>query len=163
METPEVNSLIPPDLIYFSGDWPKYEEELYRVFLDTLIKNTVLFQGLPVRLIRHPEYKNKHFAFWHLTSEGEKEGERTPDLRRCERLPWVSWVILNCDKTKEISYRENRRKSQRHIVIWYETYSYAVVLAKRKNYFLLKTAYLATSHRAKIFRSEKSKFMKRKV
>lgn len=163
METSEIDPINPPDLFIFSGEWDLYQESLYEIFLDTICKANLTFQGLPIRIKKHPEYKEKHFTFWHLTSEGEKEEERTPDLRRCERLSWVSWIIINCDKNNDISYWENKRGSQKHIVIWHEKGSYAVILAKRNGYFLLKTAYHVKENRAKDFIKDRSKSLNKKV
>jgi len=151
----------PPDIIPFSGDWDEYQEKLYKIFQDTICNSNLTFQGVRVGIKRHPEYKEKHFTFWHLTSEGEKEEERTPDLRRCERLPWVRWIIDNCDELPNIVYWENRRGSQRHVVIWCEEHNYAVILAKRNKYYLLKTAYCVSKRRASRFKKELSDFKKK--
>ena len=162
MEPKEINNQTPPELVIFSGEWEPHQEALFQIFKKAFLDNTVQFQGLPVRIKKHPAYKEKHFAFWHLISEGEKEEERTPDMRRCERLPWVSWVIENCEKCSDISCWENKRGSQKHAVIWYEKENYVVILAKRKGYFLLKTAYLAESYRTKGFIREREEFKKKK-
>ena len=159
MASQEINNL-PPELFQFSGDWEAYGEALYEIFQNTLLNKILLFQGLRVGIRRLPEYKDKHFAFWHLISEGEKEEERTPDFRRCERLAWVSWVIQNCDNCAEISWWENTRNSEKNIVIWYEKENYAVILARRKDYFLLKTAYCLTPHRTIKFALERDGFRK---
>ena len=94
---PEGNSLIPPDLVVYSGDWDPYQEEIYRLYCETLRDGGLTFRGVRVMLQRRPEYKGKPSSFWHLISEGEKEEERTPDLRRCERITWIAWVIRMSD------------------------------------------------------------------
>src|ERR1035437_1477446 len=104
MEAEEVNNSQPPEIIGFSGQWDPYEEILFGIFKADFLDKTVRFQGLPVRIKKHPTSKEKPFAFWHLISEGEKEEERIPDFRRCERLPWVSWIIENCGKNEDISW-----------------------------------------------------------
>ena len=93
MDTKEGSEIAPPAINPFSGEWGPYEEELYRVYESTVIKGGLSFLGLPVRSQRRPDYKEKHYTFWHLTSEGKVEDKRTPDLRRCERLHWIEWVI----------------------------------------------------------------------
>ena len=161
MEAEERIDGTPPDIIPFSGDWDTYQENLYQVFQDTICNADLKFQGIRIGIKKHPEYKEKHFTFWHLTSEGEKEEERTPDLRRCERVAWVKWMIENCDSHDGISYWENKRGSQKHLVVWCEEYEYAVILAKRKGYFLLKTAYCVSTRRADKFRKEREEFNKK--
>lgn len=75
-----------PDLLEFSGDWSLYIEEVYNEFQHSFLSSGIRFRGLPVQPRFTPEYDGKEFGFWHLTSEGEKEEERTPDLSRCARI-----------------------------------------------------------------------------
>jgi len=79
-----------------------------------------------------------------MIQEGKVEEDRTPDLRRCERIRWVSWVIENYSKVPEISCWKEKRNNQNEIVIWIEEEQYVVVLSERRDYWLLKTSYLAT-------------------
>jgi hypothetical protein len=79
-----------PDLFLFTGDWQCYEDKLYQIYLDEIVNAGLSFNGLPIRCQYRPESKNKHFGFWHLISEGEIETDRTPDLRRCERIHWIA-------------------------------------------------------------------------
>lgn len=44
---------------------------------------------------------------------------------------------------------ENKRKQNTHIVIWFRRENYVVILAKRKDYVLLRTAYIVEPHRAR--------------
>jgi hypothetical protein len=160
---PEELDFTPPSIVVFAGDWEAYEEALFNIFTETLLNKTLTFQGLPVSLKKMPTYKDKHFVFWHLISEGELEEERTPDLRRCERLGWVGWVIENCEACPDISYWENSRGAQKHIVIWYEKENFVVILAKRNGYYLLKSAYLANAKRVKNFSKERDEFRKKRT
>lgn len=156
MEAPQsIGENNPPDLFTFTGDWETYEESLYKIFQDTICDAGLTFHGQRIGIRRVPEHKDKYFVFWHLTSEGELEEERTPDLRRCERLSWVNWIIVNCGRHSGISFWENKRGSETHVVIWCEQREYAVVLAKRNGYYLLKTAYCVNEKRANSFRKER--------
>jgi len=147
-----------PPLENFSGDWENYEDELYQIFLDTVVNGRLTFQGLPVKSQYRPETNGKGFSFWHLISEGENEDDRTPDLRRCERIRWLSWLISHVDSVDEISWWENRRGTNTHVVLWLEVESFAVVLAKRNRYYLIKTAYMVKSRRERTFRKERDRF-----
>ena len=164
METSGVNddNFILPELCEYTGDWESYQEILFGIFSQTLLSSDLFFQGLPVRIKRHPVYKEKHFAFWHLISEGEKEEERTPDFKRCKRISWVRFVIENSENHSGIFWWQNKRGSKTHVVIWFEQENYAVILEKRKDYFLLKTAYLLETRRAVKFAEERDQFCKRK-
>lgn len=162
METPQpIDPPVPPELEEFEGEWDAYQERIYEIFQTTICDAGLTFQGLRVGIKRHPEYKEKHFSFWHITSEGEREEERTPDLRRCERIRWVNWLITNCDSHPGISFWENKRGSQKHVVIWSEEHKYAVILAKRNGYYLLKTAYVVSERREERFRKEREEFIKK--
>lgn len=155
MEAKKLNVKLPPNINSFSGDWEDYLDNIHLVFLKTLFENKLLVLfNLPVRLKKNPEYKEKSFTFWHLISQGEKEEERIPDIRRCERLGWIHWVIENVLKNPDIVCWENKRGTKKHLVLWYDKESYAVILERRRDYFLLKTAYKATPNRARTFRKE---------
>ena len=147
-----------PPLMPFAGDWDRYEEKLYRAYLETVVDADLKFQGLPVRSQFRPETKGKGFSFWHIISEGPSEEERTPDLKRCERIKWIGWMIEHATSHLDLSWWENRRGRNTHVVIWHEKESFAVVLAKRNRYYLLKTAYWVKSRRADDFRRERANF-----
>lgn len=147
-----------PELFLFHGEWSRYEEELHAIYLETIIHSGLTYCGLPVKTKYAPPTKNKGYGFWHLISEGESEEERIPDFRRCERIRWVAWLIRNAKTEKDLSWWENKRGSNTHIVIWHEKESFAVVLAQRTGYFLLKTAYLVKQQRRRDFERERGEF-----
>lgn len=147
-----------PELFPFHGEWSRYEEELYAVYLETIIQSGLTFRNLPVRAKYAPPTKSKGYTFWHLISEGEREEERVPDPRRCECIRWVAWFIRNAMSHKDLSWWENKRGSNTHIVIWHEKEDFAVVLAQRNGYFLLKTAYRVKQYRRKDFEREREEF-----
>ena len=133
-----------PPLEEFSGDWQTYEDAIYDIYQGCVIRNDLRFNNLPVRPRYTPETKGKHFGFWHIISEGSVDEDRAPDIRRCERIRWVSWVIENCFESPEISWWQEKRNNRLEIVIWIEVEEYVVVLSERRDYWLLKTSYLAT-------------------
>lgn len=130
-----------PDLLDFNGVWNSYIDEVYNEFRTTFLNSGIRFRGLPVQPRFSPEYDGKEFGFWHLTSEGEKEEERTPDLERCARIRWISHMIIHHENPC-LSCWEERRGNNTEIVIWNEVEDYVVVLAARRDYWLLKTAYV---------------------
>lgn len=123
--------------------WRVYLEVLYEVYQRTLARGQLTFQGCRVGCRRIPESKNKHFAFWHLIQEGFPEEDRTPDLDRCRRLLWVSWVIQNAEGNPLIRvFRQTPRHGEKTWALWLFNHAYAVILAERAGYYLLKTAFL---------------------
>ncbi|WP_295392003.1 hypothetical protein [uncultured Thiodictyon sp.] len=148
-----------PVLEVFGGDCATYEDHLYDIDMDTLVRNPVAFRGLTVKCQYRPATTNKGFGFWHLIAEGPKEEERTPDLRRCERIRWVAWLIGNAEAAG-IRWWKSRRGRAVRIVIWIESEQFAVVLEERSDYFLLKTAYWVKHFRSDDFRREHAEYWK---
>jgi hypothetical protein len=72
----------------FGGDWKAYMEALYCAFAEDFLTSPPQWVGKKVGLKRHPISQGKEATFWHFISEGKIEAERTPDLRRCERIRW---------------------------------------------------------------------------
>ncbi|PYD81500.1 hypothetical protein CFR80_11245 [Komagataeibacter oboediens] len=138
----------PPELIRFCSDWSAYESELNRVFITEIAQGGLTFRGNSVSCRRLPETDNRWAAFWHLIQEGQIETERTPDLRRCERIRWIRWVIENAETNPEIDIWENQRGTATNTLLWFRT-EYLVVLSHRNGYYLLKTAY-CTEKRGRI-------------
>ena len=136
---------LPPLVLLadFQGDWENYFEAVYAYFKHDFVDSQPIFQGKQLRLKRHPVEQGKEATFWHLISEGKNEEERTPDLRRCERVRWPRTII---EKGSEpvIKIWGNERKGEKRICLWLEEYEYLVVLAERTDYLLLWTAYLVT-------------------
>lgn len=135
--------MIPPDLLplaAFGGNWGAYEAELYSIFMSDLAAGGVQFGGLRVGCRRNPETEGKWASFWHLVQEGRVEDDRLPDLRRCERIRWVRWVIENAVEHAEIDIWQNTRGTEVNTLLWYRE-EYLVVLGQRQDYWLLRTAY----------------------
>lgn len=87
----------------YGGNWQTYEDALFEVYLRRLVQAGLHFKGSPLSYRKAPPHKGKHAGFWHLTSEGPDEQTRTPDLARCERMPWVPYVIAEADTANGVS------------------------------------------------------------
>ncbi len=125
----------------FGGNWEEYVQAVYQYLKSDFITSRPDFESKKVGLRREPLYLGKEFGFWHCTSEGGKEDERTPDIRRCERIRWPKPVVLHADD-KRIRWWKNKRGSDNRVVLWFYDKDYVVILSDRKNYFLLWTTYL---------------------
>ncbi|MGR3219888.1 MAG: hypothetical protein ACUZ8H_08750 [Candidatus Anammoxibacter sp.] len=100
-----------------------------------------VYEGKKLALKKHPVVNGKEATFWHIIQEGKIEDERIPDFRRCERIRWPK-PIIEKGYLKKLKIWKNRRKNENRICIWNEDKEYLVVLAERKGYILLWTAYL---------------------
>ena len=142
--------MTPPDLLLledFNGDWNTYVDELYRIFMTEVTLGGLRFRNRKVNCRRKEETFGRWASFWHLTQHGPVEEDRLPDLRRCERIRWVRWTIETALACPHIDEWQNRRGEETSTLLWYRE-EYLVVLAERKDYWLLKTAYCTDpSHR----------------
>jgi hypothetical protein len=147
-----------PALLPFGGDWKTYETELYAIFIAEIAQGGLTFRGERVACRRLPETAGKWAAFWHLIQQGKIEEDRLPDLRRCERLRWVKYVIEAWNTDGDIQWWENKRASETNALLWYRE-EYLVILSRRDGYWLLKSAYEThQAHRIRSLRAERDKF-----
>ena len=138
-----------PDLMLlqdFGGDWDRYRAAIYQEFLDNVVRADHKFLGLPISYPRTPEYLGMHCSFWHLITEdlGKtfRDEDRTPDMRRCERVSWIGHVLRHAnDPLSGALCWENKRGSNTHIVLWIKEEDFVIILARRTKYYLLKTIY----------------------
>lgn len=137
-----------PDLVTLQdhgGIWDKYLEAIYEGFCTDFVKDLPSFRGRKLALKRHPLTQNKEATFWHMITEGPDEAERTPDIRRCERIRWPRRFIEVVDEKGLKCWIAEKKNDQRiHIWLDTDTESYIVVLSERKTYLLMWTAYPVT-------------------
>lgn len=132
----------------FDG-WDAYQEHIYQLFCNDFKYSNPYFEEKIVKIRFHPIEFNKEEAFFHVTCQDyNKDGERVPDFRRCERIRWIRKFIenYNCDLSKcndcdgiKVWEEEVRNVYRTHILL--EEEKYMVVLEKRKGYCLLITAF----------------------
>jgi hypothetical protein len=156
-----------PDLIElddFNGDFKTYIDAIYEVFHNDFVRNKPIFRGIRLRLKRHPLFNNREYTFYHMTHSGKVESERTPDMRRCERIPWAKPTIEECDEW-ELKIWEQKRNGERRICIWLELDDepdYIVILSERKGYLLPWTAFvLEYEHERKKKQREYERWLKK--
>ena len=127
----------------YGSDWERYVNALYRFFTQDFVVNRAEFRGIRIGLKRMPIVDGKEATFWHLISEGPLEADRLPDLRRCERIRWPRPVIDHAEENA-IKVWETTRKGDTRICLWLESNEYLVILARRRGYILLWTAFPVT-------------------
>jgi hypothetical protein len=152
-----------PELLTFSGNWPEYVETLYNIYQKQIVQGNLHFLNIPVKTQYRPPSDGKGFGFWHVISEGPEEAERVPDFRRCERIRWIAWAIENVENDPRISWWKNKRGRNTHIVLWIEEEDFAVILAERKGYYLLKTSYCIEEHRRKSMKKDRERYEREKA
>jgi hypothetical protein len=146
-----------PDLVTLrdcDGDWPKYLAMIYEHFCNDFVRSKPAYTGKRFALKRHPVSQGKEATFWHLISEGKNEEERTPDMRRCERIRWPRPMIEAIKSDCVCVWRNTRGRNER-ILIAVDDFSYVVVLDDRAEYVLLWTAYsVEHDHQRRKFQKE---------
>lgn len=140
---------LPPLVIYNPNDgWEKYENTIYAIFCKDFKESYPYFKNKKVKIRFHPIEYGKEEAFFHITCKDYfKDGDRVPDLRRCERIRWPRKFIENydcniqCNLCDGIKMWDKPYKNTVRTHLLLEEEKYIVVLEKRKNYYLLITAF----------------------
>jgi len=156
-----------PSMLSLSGTWEEILSELYALFDKDFKQSKLNFKDHIVwwnrRILPGERYEE---GFWHLiTREDRSTGERLPDFRRAERLPWCGPIITHSDDTaaKVWDYREGT--GQLRTYIWLEDWDYCVILEKvargKKKVALLITAFYVDGPLRR--RSLRRKFAKRET
>lgn len=137
-----------PELEFFAsygGDWEKYLHALYAIFHADFVASKPSYQGVRLGLKRHPMIQGKEATFWHIISTGDNEEDRTPDIRRCERIRWPKPLIEHVPND-DIKVWTERRNSEDRIHLWLESEGYLLVLNKRRDYLLWTAFYVERQH-----------------
>lgn len=156
---------LPPLVLFqdFKGNWDSYLDAIYAYFKQDFVESRPIFQGRRLGLKRHPLTHDKETTFWHMIQEGTVEEDRTPDLRRCERIRWPKPIIEH-DGDHAVKVWHNHRGREVRICLWVEHENYLVVLADRGGYILPWTAYLVEKpHQQSKLRKEYEEYWKSRV
>ena len=116
-------------------------DAIYAYFKQDFIDSKPVFRGRRLGLKRHPLAQGKEATFWHMIQEGAVEDERTPDMRRCERIRWPKPIIEH-DEDPSVKVWRNQRDGEERVCLWFQKENYLVILADRGDYILPWTAYL---------------------
>lgn len=150
------------ELSQFGGNFASYLDAVYEIFVSEFVYNRPTYRGIRLALKKHPVIDGKEATFWHMTSEGEDEQNRLPDLRRLERIKWPSFII-NKSGHPYLKVWENTRGTKTNILILHEYENYVVILRKGNGYLLPWTAYLIEHEwRKKKFIKEYEEYTKSK-
>ncbi|MGQ3440233.1 hypothetical protein [Bacillus subtilis] len=156
----------------FHGDWERYEDHLYGIFLKDFVYSKPLLIKKPVQYRRNPEINGKIQTFFHITSENTSHAvdpnDRTPDFRRCERVPWIREIIdqyeqqTGCCSFVKIWAEEWKNYIRWHLLI--PEVRFLIVVEERENYNLLITSfYLEKDHQLKKKLKKFEKYQKQKT
>lgn len=147
-----------PPIEEMEGDWDAFCDEIFKIFERDL--RAARFFGSRVTRRRAPEVAGKPDGFWHVTSEhfDQDSDERIPDLRRCERVPWIGPMIDAAGSERVLCFRSPRPVKYGHnVVIALPDFSYVVILGVRTGrdgpYMVLITAFPPRGRRKQEFQA----------
>ena len=124
----------------YGGDWLRYVDALYKIYLAELVNVAVNFQGKRVVQRREPQTLGKDRGFWHICGD-DKDDDGVPELKRYERIRWPRAIIDHNDDEFVLVWLSDRNKaSRKRLYLWFHK-EYMVVLEPHENYILLITAY----------------------
>lgn len=126
--------------------------DLYAIFCRDIRDATLRYCEQPVLIFPEKE-DGKEVLFWHLTTRKqwvrpvprrkqkfERKGtlredfcERLPDLRRCERLPWVNPLIHNAFDSEVLAWDYKEGDGVIKTYVWIKDHSFVVIMKRRKN------------------------------
>ncbi len=108
-------------------------EALYEVFRADFIATRPSYLGQEVWYF--PEVEDgKLEIFWHLTAREDKErGERLPDYRRAERLPWAHPLIDHHLSDQLLAWNYEEGDGDIHTYIWLQDGDYLIILKRYPN------------------------------
>ena len=105
-------------------------DKLYQLFEQNFKASQPVYDGHTVWFF--PEMEDgKEKIFWHLTSRDDKEaGDRLPDLRRSERLPWVRQMLRHSYKPEILAWDHAEGDGTVKTYVWLENYDFVVIMKR---------------------------------
>lgn len=122
-----------PDLFPVNPWTEKTYDLLYKIFARGFKETQPSYRGHTIWFFPEKE-DGKELVFWHLTPRKDKKsGERLPDLRRSERLPWARPMLDNFNKPEILDWDYEEDDGDIHTYLWLKDYDYLMILKKYRD------------------------------
>lgn len=121
---------LPP--MFVMSPWSdEVMERLYAVFRSDFVANPVTYQGCRVWFFPEME-RGKELIFWHLVEREDppRSGNRLPDFRRAERLPWARPLLQNHTDQAVLAWDFEEAASDVRTYVWLKDLDYVVVMKR---------------------------------
>ncbi len=125
-----------------------YENRIYQIFCSDFCPSRVQFDNLPVIARRSPMVNGKLQSFYHVTTWGNNQTNRSVDKKRQERIRWIRAFIEHadcqphgCDECEGMKLWIVPFHGKPRIKILLSEEKYVVILEKRADRVFLITAY----------------------
>jgi hypothetical protein len=126
-------------------------DRLYAIFKRDFKDTQLNYEGHAIWFF--PDFDSgKEVIFWHLTSRtDDKTGERLPDFRRSERLPWARPILDNYKKPEILAWDYIEGNLKIHTYVWLKDYDYLIIMKKYKDGTrrLITSYYVDYNHKKK--------------
>lgn len=125
--------------------------DLYQVFVTTIRNAGLRYNGAGVWFFPEQE-DGKEVIFWHLTTRSQKSApvprrmrhlhgmavpssspQRLPDLRRCERLPWVGPLVGHGSDPDVLAWDYDEDDGCTKTYVWMKDHDFVVIMKKMGN------------------------------
>lgn len=120
-----------PSMFVMSPWSDEVMEHLYAIFRADFVANPVTYQGFQVWFFPEME-RGKELIFWHLVEREDppRSGNRLPDFRRAERLPWARPLLLNHTDQAVLAWDFEEAASDVRSYVWLKDLDYVVVMKR---------------------------------
>lgn len=112
----------------------------YTFFRVDFVDNAPQFRTAHMGLKRLPIREGKEATFYHMTTTGNDETNRTLEVDRSERIRWPRPIIENETDT-DLRVWTERMRGENRIHLWHHAEDYVVVISERNGYFVPWTAF----------------------
>ncbi|EQD47696.1 hypothetical protein B1A_03805 [mine drainage metagenome] len=109
-------------------------EWLYAVFRRDFIDMPTRYDGCEVWFFPERE-RDKELIFWHLVEREDPpgSGNRLPDFRRCERLPWARAMLDNFSAPEIKAWDYVEGDGDNRTYVWLEALDYVIVMKRYRD------------------------------
>lgn len=122
-----------PEEINLDGDWNVAVNRLYQIFGQDVLRGGLTYKGISIELDRRKIDSPYEESFWHVITQTEqRSGDRLPDFRRAERLPWFAPIIRNVTAPEVKCWRNAEGKDRYAVYFWLEKFDYVIILELRE-------------------------------
>jgi hypothetical protein len=109
-------------------------EALYTIFHRDFVSQPARYAGYEVWFFPEKD-RGKELIFWHLVEREDppRSGNRLPDFRRSERLPWARPMLENCGQPEIKAWDYEEGDGDVHTYVWLEHFDYVIVMKRYRD------------------------------
>jgi hypothetical protein len=142
------------DDLGFNEPTPEQIYQMYGIFLNDFVKNTLTIKGKTVKYNRnpskHPLFRGKYDTFVHVvTRESKIREKREFDRQRANRIHWIRPILENSKDSRIWYFERTNEHGNNQEYYWYESQDFLVILKQiEPDVLLLTSFYVDTEKRS---------------